>query len=135
MGSSGLQPLALHRTERRIMRVATLALASTVLMALAGCSARSPVSPVVDTGAAAGDRPFVLTSALEARLPAPMEEARDAGAADMGIVERAPVERDVPHRTSPDPVLFWNGLTTTLAAGAALPPPRFARAYALTHVA
>src|SRR5206468_11230752 len=90
-------------------------------------------------GPEAGDTPFVLTSALDARLPAPMEEARDASSVDLAITGAATRARDDDWRDRPrasaEPVLFWSGFTTTLARGAALPPPLFARAYALTHVA
>src|SRR5213593_1694957 len=108
------------------MRLAPLALASTIMIALAGCSERNPVAPAVDTSADAADQPFVLTSALDARLPAPMEEARDAGATDLVITGHGGAAREERRRASPDPVLFWNGLTTTLGRAAGLPPPRFA---------
>lgn len=117
------------------MRLTSCALASTVMITLAGCGARNPVAPVTDSGSDAADQPFVLTSALDARLPAPMEEARDAGATDLVITGHGGAPREERRRASPDPVLFWNGLTTTLGRAAGLPPPRFARAYALTHVA
>jgi hypothetical protein len=126
------------------MRLATIIPASTLVIALAGCGARNPVAPVVESGgAAAQDRPFVLSSALDARLPAPMEEAAGATTSDLAITGAASTarseergdERNEHARASAEPVLFWNQLTTTLARGAGLPPPRFARAYALTHVA
>ena len=123
------------------MRLATIAAASTIVIVLAGCGARNPVAPVVDSGdgAAVPDQPFVLSSALDARLPAPMEEASGATAADLAITGAASPERSEEREDHPrapaDPVVFWNQLATTLARGAGLPPPRFARAYALTHVA
>jgi hypothetical protein len=119
------------------MRLATGILASALVIALAGCGARNPVAPVVDSGdgTAVPDQPFVLSSALDARLPAPMEEASGATAADLAITDAAAMARSEHPRASADPVVFWNQLTTTLARGAALPPPRFARAYALIHVA
>ena len=71
------------------MRLATLTLASLSLIALAGCGARNPVAPLpaAESGAVEADRPFVLTSALDARLPAPMEEANDANASDLAITD------------------------------------------------
>jgi len=123
------------------MKLVTIPLAALFVIALAGCSARNPVAPAPDSGAGppAADAPFVLTSALDARLPAPMEEALDASSADLAITGAATRARDDDRRDRPkgsaEPVLFWSGLTTTLARGAALPPPLFARAYALTHVA
>ena len=103
------------------MRLTSCALASTVMITLAGCGARNPVAPVTDSGSDAADQPFVLTSALDARLPAPMEEARDAGATDLAITGHGGVPREERRRASPDPVLFWNGLTTTLGRAAGLP--------------
>lgn len=119
------------------MRFMTCALASTLVITLAGCGARNPVAPVLDSGGGAEvqEEPFVLASALDARLPEPMLEARDAGATDLAITGAASAARGERPRASADPVLFWNQLTTTLGRGAGLPPPRFARAYALTHVA
>ena len=123
------------------MRLATIAGAATILIALAGCGARNPVVPVEGAGSGAGaaDPTFVLSSALDPRLPAPMAEAEGATASDLAITGAASIARGEAReghpRASAEPVLFWNQLTTTLARGAGLPPPRFARAYALTHVA
>jgi len=113
------------------MRLATIAGAATILIVLAGCGARNPVAPVEDAGSGAGaaDQTFVLSSALDPRLPAPMAEAAGATAADLAITGAASIargEQRAEHpRASADPVVFWNQMTTTLARGAGLPPPRF----------
>ena len=117
------------------MRLATLPLALVLAVALAGCGARNPVAPLAESAGDVADQPFVLTSALDPRLPAPMEEARDASAADLAVASAASLARRERSRASADPVLFWGDLTTTLSRAGALPPPRFARAYALIHVA
>ena len=79
---------------------------------------------------------FVISGPDDARLPAPGMEAEGANAADWQMLKSigstsALALLDAP----PNPVVYWNQLTTELGRLRGLPPPRFARAYALTQVA
>ena len=117
------------------MRLVKLPIALTLALALAGCGTRNPAAPILEPSSDDTGPLFVLSSALDARLPAPMEEARDAGPADLAIADAAGLARREGRGIAAAPVVFWSEFTTTLARGASMPPPRFARAYALVHVA
>src|SRR5688572_23418131 len=97
------------------------------LLLLAGCSKLNPVAPAEPP---TGIHTFVLRSLDDPRLPTP-------GPAEVGDLTTGvdPATRGKRPEHDPDPASFWNQTTAELAVAAALPPPRFARAYALTHVA
>ncbi|MBI4547991.1 MAG: phosphatase PAP2 family protein [Ignavibacteriae bacterium] len=105
---------------------------------ISGCSDRNTLPTVsVEDVSQAGIHTFVLSSANDPRLPIPMEESALATADDDRLVEIA-----LGHHSSraefvavEHPLVLWNRLTTKLGTRAGLPPPRFARAYALVHVA
>ncbi len=114
------------------------ALASLILILISsGCGARNPLTP--ENRAAEPDGPrsesFVIRTPLDARLPAPGQEAAAATAADRALFERFRSDaRPLAERPEPSPVVFWNRLTTELGSGAKLPPPLFSRDYALVQV-
>ena len=106
-------------------------------VAIAGCGARSTMSPDgTSTASASRSDTFVLESATDSRLPAPGTELAGVTDADRALVTRVPAAPEVVSLSQvPDAVEFWNLLTESLATGAKLPPPLFSRAYAYVHVA
>jgi hypothetical protein len=104
----------------------------TLLLAalIAGCAPQSTAPRF--TTPAAGD-PFLLGGAFDKELPAPGAEAEAAGAIDYAAVAAAATVSTAGAETNP--CVRWNLLTRSLAATAQLPPPLFARAYALVSVA
>jgi hypothetical protein len=95
------------------------------LLLLVGCAKMNPVAPAAP---AAGVHTFVLRSLDDPRLPATALDISEPTGQEAGLF-RGNGKHDE------DPASFWNQITTDLARGAGLPPPRFARVYALTHVA
>ena len=114
-----------------------LRLASLVLL-VSGCGTTPPTSPLADRDAASGLQTFLVSSAVDARLPAAGDEAASATAEDRALAGAALSARvgavAAASVAASNPALFWNGLTTEFAAARKLPPPLFARAYALVHV-
>ncbi len=102
-----------------------------LLFIISGCQKDNPIDPL-NSGAAF--HTFVLTSPDDSRLPEPMAEDRAASDEDRQMVLDALNHH---HDGSPlgNPSPLWNRLTTDLGRSAKLPPPLFARAYALVHVA
>ena len=92
-------------------------------------------------GAVVGPRiagPFVVTGPSDSRLQPPMAEHRMSGSAERAFLERLLMDYGSAPRPSPERLVasvFWNELTTELGLTEGMPPPRLARAYALTHVA
>ena len=121
-------------------RLRLVALLAALLAA--GCGLHSPLAPSVKGPGASGYRTIALRSVNDPRLPAAGDESSLATDADRAVFAAATVQasraaadmRAGPGSSTP-PSVVWNGLTTQLAAGVPLPPPRFARAYALVHVA
>jgi hypothetical protein len=105
--------------------------------AVAGCGARSTMSPdATSTASASRGDTFVLESITDSRLPAPGTELAGVTDADRALVSRVPAAPEVVSLSQvPDAVEFWNLLTESLATGAKLPPPLYSRAYAYVHVA
>ncbi len=115
-----------------------LLLCTVILILLAGCGKKAPLAPIVDDPSPSGDSPqtFVLTSAADARLPAPMAEAAGAPRAEIAWLDLVTGPRAGEALVAGDnSVVVWNQLTTELGLAARIPPPLFSRAYALTHVA
>jgi membrane-associated phospholipid phosphatase len=114
-------------------------LAIVLLSALSGCDRETPLSPSAgETGlSGAGSHTFLLTSANDSRLPSPGLEEKEASAKDRAIAGGAYGGRfdNSPAQPGTDPSLFWNMVTTASGLKAKLPPPLFARAYALVHIA
>jgi len=110
-----------------------------LLSALSGCDREAPLSPTAaETGlSGATFHTFLLTSAIDSRLPAPGLEEREASDRDRAIAGSAYGSRidNGPAPAGTDPSLFWNGVTTASGLKAKLPPPLIARAYALVHIA
>src|SRR5262249_14841342 len=102
---------------------------------LAGCSTHNPLSPG-SPGSQTGVQPFLLASAADPRLPAPMLEAAGASAADwagLRLVSGARLSSS--SRIAIDPASHWTQVARDLAANAKLAPPLEARTYALLHAA
>src|SRR5262245_12552475 len=109
------------------------------LLALAaGCGRQQPLAPIVTNGPEAAQAPytFVLNSTDDPRIDR-LEARGLAGLPSPGIEGPSLPLTEAPSRPThgDDPASVWNRLTTELGRAAALPPPLFARAYALTHVA
>ena len=108
-----------------------------VFALLAGCAPQSTGPRLATPSDPAAGSAFLLGAELEQALPAPGLEATAASAFDRGLALGAP-GRPSPRPTGGDetnPCVRWNELTRSLAATAKLPPPLFARAYALVSVA
>jgi hypothetical protein len=111
-----------------------LALLATPL--LAGCGRQTPLAPAVGDEAAPGSSaPFVLVSALDSRLPAPLHEADGAPAAEIAALAGAGSGWREEALSSDNPAVFWSERCTQYGLAGRLPPPLMARAYALTHIA
>ncbi len=115
-------------------------LAFLALVLMVSCSRQNSIKPtapeVVSTET--GLRTFVLSSADDARLPAPGVEDADASPAERAAFENlstASYGRPSGGPKYNNPPVFWNDVTTELGRKAGLPPPLFARAYALVQVA
>ncbi|MGH8004280.1 MAG: vanadium-dependent haloperoxidase, partial [Limisphaerales bacterium] len=81
---------------------------------------------------------FVLHSAEDLRLPRPMAEDLNGSPAERAFLEKSGTGLSEISSANPkynNPPVFWNDITTELGHKAGLPPPRFARAYALVEVA
>lgn len=105
---------------------------------LSSCSKQNSVEPTLTnrTSATADFHTFVLTSATDSRLPAPGMEAEGVTAADWEMLKSiGSIPTPALLALPPSPIVYWNQLTTELGRLRGLPPPRFARAYALTQVA
>lgn len=110
-----------------------------VAVVLHGCNKDNPVEPAQgqDEFSASDVRTFVLTSALDNRLPLPGLEDREATLHDWSMMNEM-LKGDHHPRPSPtfgDPSTYWNAVTTSLGIKANFPPPKLARAYTLVHVA
>lgn len=121
------------------MKGKTALLALVIALVIGGCSRQNSIGPSpAETQLAGTDlRTLVLTSATDPRLPAPMAEAEGATADDWEMIKSIG-SISTPTLfvlTLPNPVVYWNQLTTELGRARGLPPPRFARGYALTQVA
>lgn len=97
---------------------------------VAGCGTSAPTSPLADRGPDGAPRTFLVASPVDSRLPAAGNEAAALVDEDRALAASA---HDVALVSTANPALTWNGLTTELAAAERLPPPLFARAYALVH--
>lgn len=111
-------------------------LLGTTFLALAlfaGCAPHTTAPPFAGPSSEPSGGAFLLGDELAQALPAPGSEAVAAGALDRVAAARpaAPAAGDV----ASNPCLRWNELTRSLAVAARLPPPLFARAYALVSVA
>ncbi|MBI1807712.1 MAG: hypothetical protein HYR76_11740 [Ignavibacteria bacterium] len=118
--------------------VALIFLAFTAMLVVSGCSVEEPVAPRASDAALQSSsnlHTFILASATDARLPAPMNEAQRLSSADLAFLKGAHASSKNLLTSAGDPATFWNQLTTELGLAAHLPPPLFARAYALVHVA
>jgi len=106
---------------------------------LSGCDRDTPLSPAAGENfvSSGSIHTFVLTSVRDPQLPAAGFEDRGASDRDRAIAAGADGGRTDNPRVQPetDPSLFWNTVTTASARKAKLPPPLFARAYALVHIA
>ena len=111
-----------------------------LLLLAASCGRQNPITthPATSAYSEAGLRTFVLTSAQDSRLPAPMAEDASASPAERTFLEKSGVGSNGISSANPkynNPPVFWNDITTELGRKTGLPPPRFARAYALVQVA
>lgn len=100
---------------------------------ISGCADRHPTSPIASS-AAIDPYLFVLHGTEDSRL------AAIDGSQPAFIQVSSGLHQSLPsaarHSWSPeDPATAWNRVTTDLGIKAGLPPPLFARAYALVHVA
>ena len=95
-----------------------------VLGLLSGCS-QDPISPIPSV-----PKPFLLSSAIDPRLPAPGDESRWVTAEDHTLLGTAAPDTIA----TPTPAHFWNLLTVELGNKAQLSPPFFARAHAYVQV-
>jgi len=114
--------------------------AGPILLAFAlfaGCTPHSTAPRLATPTGEAASGSFLLGEALERALPAPGTEADQASALDQAMARAAASGRAVPGRAADaiHPSVQWNELTRSIAAAAKLPPPLFARAYALVSVA
>jgi hypothetical protein len=119
------------------MRLHPALLLVALVLSIAGCGARSTMAPDASTASASrsGDT-FVLESITDARLPAPGTELVGVTDSDRATLLRTPISTQVTALSGePNPVVFWNLLTKSLAAGAKQPPTTFSRSYAYVHVA
>ncbi len=112
---------------------------TVIFTALSGCDRGTVVSPQgVESGfSSEGLHTFVLTSSHDSRLPSPGLEDREATDRDRAVAVGADGGRSdsPPVQRGTDPSLFWNRVTTGSGLKAKLPPPLFARAFALVHIA
>lgn len=102
----------------------------SLALLVAGCGTSAPTSPFADRGPEGASRTFLLASSLDSRLPAAGNETVALTDEDRALAAGA---HDVALAAAANPTLYWNRLTTELAAAKKLPPPLFARAYALVH--
>jgi hypothetical protein len=106
---------------------------------LAGCGTTPAVSPLVHAPASgvAAEGTLLLAGQLAGTIPAPGFEVGAATVADRGLAAAAatgPAHEETEAETA-DACLLWNTTARDLAAEAKLPPPLFARVYALEAVA
>ncbi|MEO6461491.1 MAG: vanadium-dependent haloperoxidase [Candidatus Eisenbacteria bacterium] len=106
-----------------------------VLALLAGCAPQSTTPRLATPSDLTAGGPFLLGEALERELPAPGSEAAAAGALDHAALWPSAGVSPAAAGEASNPCVRWNALTRSLAATAKLPPPLFARAYALVSVA
>jgi len=117
-------------------------LPAAIALILSGCGTPAPTAPPLEREAAGISPMFLVASPVDSRLPNPGAEALSATAEDRAFAQVAPEAALAPPATSPaspaspasNPAIYWNGLTTELGAAGKLPPPLFARAYALVQV-
>ncbi|MEP7028449.1 MAG: hypothetical protein ABI960_07630, partial [Candidatus Eisenbacteria bacterium] len=97
---------------------------AAVLLVVSGCGTTPALAPQApgDAPSAVARGDLLLASELAGTIPMPSPDAGLPGIAN------APA-------STPDACIAWNALTRDLASGAGLPPPLFARAYALESVA
>jgi len=111
-----------------------------LFLLVVSCSKQNPLvsNPVARISSNGKPGTFVLSSALDPRLPAPMMEDAAANPALPVFLEKKGTGSNETFSANPNynnPAVFWNDITTELGRKAGLPPPRFARAYALVQVA
>ena len=111
-----------------------------LLLFAASCTKQNPTTPNPAALVPSETKlsTFVLSSAEDSRLPAPMAEAANASPAEWVFLEKSGTGLNEISSANPkynNPPVFWNDVTTELGRKAGLPPPRFARAYALVQVA
>jgi len=111
------------------MSKGTLVSASLALLVV-GCGTLAPTSPLTDRGPEPTSRTFLVASLVDSRLPAAGHEAAALTDEDRALAASA---HDLALNAASNPAIYWNTLTTELAAAKKLPPPLFARAYALVH--
>ncbi len=80
-------------------------------------------------------QPFVLSSALDPRLPAPHLEAEQAPEAEGALIALAALGQGLRAQMPEAPAVLWSERCADLCLAHRLPPPLVARAYALTEVA
>lgn len=107
---------------------------------LISCGKKNSVEPaaVEPVSETAGLQTFVVNGMDDPRLPVPMAEEQSASELERAFLDNFGAGSNlVPlfRHGRNNPAVFWNELTTELGRKAGLPPPRFARAYALTQVA
>ncbi len=114
-----------------------LTIAIVLVSGLAGCGGRSPIAPgssdLPSTGPAS--ETFLIRSSLDARLPPAGLEASAATAADQARFGKL-VSARLPRASveAVHPIVYWNRLTAELGLASRLPPPMFARDYALVQI-
>lgn len=105
-----------------------------LLAAWAGCKNNNIPVEAPGSGEFPLSHTFILSSPNDPRLPSPLTEHTSLSASEHAFVKFA-ATRTVQLDDSLDPSEYWNLLTTELANKAKLPPPKYARAYALVHAA
>lgn len=106
----------------------------SLLLVLAGCGTQAPTMP--ESPEQPGSlRTFLINSPVDPRLPAPGQEAASTTDTDRALASVATTTAVAAAAPAANPAVYWNGLTRELGVAAKLPPPMFARDYALVQVA